>query len=84
MGSSDSDSSDEGDAKRQQLLASALQDPLVASALPAGLMSELSSALTSEVSKRTLKVLAAKLPESHPDSVTAQRLKALKKVLKNI
>ena len=67
------------------IVAQAYVDQLVRSkALSAELSSELSSALTSEVSKRTLKVLAAKLPESHPDSVTAQRLKALKKVLKNI
>lgn len=79
---------------QQQMKVSWPNDPIVAqayvdqlarsNALPAGLVSELSSALTSEVRKKTLIALAAKLPESDRDSATAHRLKALKKLLKNI
>ena len=67
------------------IVAQAYVDQLVRSkALSAELSSELSSALTSEVNKKTLRALAKKLPKSHPDNVTAHRLKALKKVLKSI
>ena len=69
----------------EPIVAQAYVDQLARSnALTAELVSDLSSALTSEVKKKTLRALAKKLPKSHPDSVTLQRLEALNKILTNI